>query len=288
MINSPGGRDMATKLVRAVSWSGAQLKRGVVLCRSVESLVGQLYLLYLPTARKRRDKALVLVHGQSRNLETLVDIFRPYAERYGATLIAPVFDGESSSNYQRLGLNQRRDGGLLPHDRLHLILDDVKQLTEISTQRFHLFGHSGGAQFAHRYAMAFPDTVIRYAISSPGWFTSPDTIEAFPYGMKENPKLPNISLDIDKFLHIPVYVMVGENDIVRGAMLNQSERIDRTQGRTRVERAERWVAAINTAARGRGLKPPAHFKILPDAGHDLAEMDESGRLGRHAARFLFR
>jgi len=279
---------MATRLVKTASRSGGQLDRGVVLRRTVEGLVEQFYLLYVPAEQKSRNKALVLVHGQSRNVEILVDVFRPHAERYGVTLIAPIFDKESSRNYQRLGLNQRRDSGLPPQDRLRLIIDDANQLTEISTQRFHLFGHSGGAQFAHRYAMAFPDSVIRYAISSPGWYTLPDTTEAFPYGMKENSKLPSISPDIEKFLHIPVCVLVGRNDTGRGAMVNKSERIDRTQGRTRLESAENWVAAINAVARGRGLKPPAHFIILPDAGHDLAEMDESGRLGRRASKFLFK
>jgi len=253
----------------------------------VQDLTAPSYLLYLPTPGTSQDKPLDLVHGQSRKPEVLLGVFRPYAEQFGATLIAPVFDKKNSAGYQQLGLNQRRGAGIRPHVGLRRILDDVERLTGIPTERFHLYGHSGGAQFGHRYVMAFPDSVKRYAISSAGWYTLPDPTEAFPYGVKENPSLPGIAPDIERLLRVPVCVLVGENDTRRGAMLKKSEQIDGTQGRTRVERAERWVAAMNAAARGRGLDPPAHLQTLPDAGHDLAELEALGRLGSRVSQFLF-
>lgn len=279
---------MAIKLVRAVSWPEGQLKRGVVLHRTVEYLACQSYLLYLPAARKKRHNVLVLVHGQGRNVEVMVDIFRTYAEKHDAILIAPIFDKDISSGYQRLGLKQRGGDGVLPQTRLRLILDEVSQFAEVPIKRFYMFGHSGGAQFCHRYVMAFPDVVKRYAISAAGWYTLPDVNDVFPYGMKANPELPSILPDIDKFLQVPVCVLVGEKDTGRGATVNKSERIDRSQGRTRLERAESWVAAVTAVARDLGLDPSAQLQILPDAGHDFGDMEASGRLARRAAKFLFK
>jgi len=94
----------------------------------------------------RRNKPLVLVHGQSRKPEVIVGVFRPYDEQNGAALIAPVFDKENSAGYQRQGLSSRRDDRSLTSVWLRRILDDVERLTDIPTERFHLYGHSGGAR----------------------------------------------------------------------------------------------------------------------------------------------
>jgi len=263
------------------------MERGVVLHRTMEDLTGQSYLIYLAVARVKRNRVLVLVHGETRNPRIIMDVFRTYADRLGATLIAPIFDKKTSANYQRLGFNQRKSDNILPHIKLRSILDEVNRLTDIPTKRFHLFGHSGGAQFAHRYAIAFPDTVMRCAISAAGWYTFPDEAVAFPYGMKAMTGLPFVAPDIEKFLNIPMCVLVGANDTGRGSNLKKSARIDRMQGRTRLERAERWVAAMTEAARGRGLEPCTHLQVLPGAGHDLASMEARGDIGRRVSRFLF-
>ena len=84
--------------------------------------------------------------------------------------------------------------------------------------------------------------------------------------MKATPRLPDLAPDIEKFLRIPVSVLVGENDTGRGARFNKSARIDRAQGQTRLARAERWVAAMTAAADGCGLDTPAHLQILLDRG----------------------
>ncbi len=263
------------------------MRLGKVLCRTLADSTGPSYLLYLPVENARQDRPLVLVHGQSRGAEVLVEVFRPFAEQYGATLIAPVFDRVTSSGYQRLGLNSRQEGFSRPDVRFGRIIDDVKRLTDISIERIHLFGHSGGAQFAHRYVMAYPDTVKRYAISAAGWYTLPDPSVDFPHGMKATPRIPSFVPNIEKFLGVPVCVLVGEDDTVRNASLNTSKRLDRTQGRTRVERAKTWVTAIGVAARERGLEPRAQLHILPEAGHSISELAMRGRLGDIVSRFLF-
>jgi len=82
--------------------------------------------------------------------------------------------------------------------------------------------------------MAFSDSVIRYTISSAGWYPLPDTDVAFPYGMKATPRLPDVAPDIEKSLRIPVSVLVGKYDNGRGGRFNKLARIDRTQGQMRL------------------------------------------------------
>lgn len=248
---------------------------------------GPPYLLYLAAKHADRNRPLVLIHGQSRSAETLVKVFQSFAEQYGATLIAPVFDRETSAGYQRLGLLSRQEGWRRPDVRLGRILDDVKRLTGISTERFHLFGHSGGAQFAHRYVMAYPDSVKRYAISAAGWYTLPDPYIDFPYGMKANPRVPSFTPNIEKFLGVPACVLVGSDDTARDASLNRSKLLDQTQGRTRVERARTWVKAMGIAARERGIEPRVQLHILPEVGHGIADLAAHGKLGHIVSRYLF-
>ena len=261
--------------------------RGEVLSRALAGSSEPSYLLYLPTKEGSRDRPLVLVHGQSRGADDLVEVFRPFAEQYGATLIAPVFDKKRSAGYQRLGLMSRGESRSRADVRLRRVLEDVRELTGIPTDRFRLFGHSGGAQFAHRFVMAHPESVERYAISAAGWYTSPDPSVNFPHGMKAIPKIPDFAANIDRFLGVPVCVLVGAQDTARNASLNTSERVDRTQGRTRVERASNWVTAMAAAARQRGLETSVRLQVLPEVGHRFGDLASRGQLGRIVSQYLF-
>ena len=53
----------------------------------------------------------------------------------------------------------------------YVSLADWQECTGIDTRRINLFGFSGGAQFAHRYAMAHPGSVNALVLTAPGWFT---------------------------------------------------------------------------------------------------------------------
>ena len=49
------------------------------------------------------DRVLVCVHGVSRNALEQIQLLRPYAERFGFALIAPLFEPNVFRDYQRLG-----------------------------------------------------------------------------------------------------------------------------------------------------------------------------------------
>ncbi|MFQ5774700.1 MAG: hypothetical protein ACE5GS_09300 [Kiloniellaceae bacterium] len=261
--------------------------RGRLLRRTVDGGGQHAYYLYRPAKPAGRPKILVLIHGVSRNAREHMKVFQPYAERDGVTLVAPLFDEDHFRGYQRLGLNPRAERGNRADLSLHRILEEIGAPAGMPAGRFHLFGHSGGAQFAHRYAMAYPEHVIRYAISAAGWYTMPDLAVAYPHGMRVGKKAPGLRLDIERFLRIPACVLVGANDVERDATFKKSAFLDATQGRTRIERAERWVGAMTTAARWRGLDTPFALHVLPRAGHDFTELAKQGALAEVVFRCLF-
>ncbi len=244
------------------------------------------YYLFRPQASKENAPLLVSVHGISRNAEEHIRAFAALAEARAVAVLAPLFDRQNFRGFQRLWTSPR-NGGHSAEPAFLAMLDDVSARTGLDAGRLCLFGHSGGAQFVHRFAMAHPDRVVRYVVSAAGWYTLPDLARPYPYGMKPSRRVPpEARFDIDAFLRIPACVFVGERDTQRDRALNTASTIDSHQGTSRRERAEAWIGAMTTAARWRGLDTCFTLRVLPGSGHDFTEMVQAG-LAEAAFRFLF-
>lgn len=243
---------------------------------------GLRYALRLPPDQGIDTPVFVAIHGISRNALDHFNAFAGLAQSRQAIVIAPLFDAAGFPDYQRLG---RR--GLGPRADLALIalVDDVLASCGLRSRKLHLFGHSGGAQFTHRFVIAHPQRVARYAISAAGWYTFPDESADYPYGLREPPD----GLDMtgqQRFLSVPGCVFVGMRDQRRGPSLRQRERVDTQQGTTRIERAMRWTAAMNSRARELGLPEPVQLRRLPDAGHSFSGLVRRAGLHEQAWEFL--
>ncbi len=232
------------------------------------------YYLYVPSRVDPAARPLVVVHGISRRAHVHLATFAPLAEISGRILIAPLFSKARCKRYQQLVVDPcQADEALLA------TLRTVAAKTGHDMGQIDLFGFSGGAQFAHRFAMMYPERVGRLAVASAGWYTLPDYQEAFPYGLagavkgreRFRPKLPD-------FLAIPTLVMVGEKDLIRDGSLRQKPELDRRQGLTRVERAARWTQAMRQAAADRGVQAEIAFRVLPACGHSFEDCARDGGL----------
>ncbi|HMA30796.1 MAG TPA: alpha/beta hydrolase [Casimicrobiaceae bacterium] len=240
------------------------------------------YALEMPAQPGAGTPVVVAVHGISRNASDHHAAFAGLAQSRGAILVVPLFEAAEFRDYQRLGRDgrgQRADLALLS------LIDGVLSSRGLSGRRFHLFGHSGGAQFAHRFVMAHPERVARYAISAAGWYTFPDDSQDFPYGLRHPPS----GIDMSRqrlFLSVPGRVFVGMRDQRRGTSLRQHERVDAEQGRTRIERATRWTAAMNARAQALDLRPPLDLRQLPGSGHSFGGLVRRAALHEQVWAFL--
>lgn len=231
---------------------------------------------YSPKERDLLRRPLVCVHGISRNAIEHVYAFRQQADEMGFPIIAPVFDQRDYRGYQTLG-SKTGWNALVAFEGL---LDEIA--AEAGGGSVDIFGFSGGGQFAHRFAMARPARVGALVISSAGWYTFPGEAARYPRGLAG--KRPP-GADEAAFLAIPMLVAVGSADRAIDATLRQGKRINAQQGADRVERARNWTAAVNDAARARGLPPPAVYAELTGAAHSLADCVAAG-LVRRAADFF--
>ena len=252
-------------------WS---LPKGRLLLRALRNEPWQEYLVYLPVAERAEPRILLAVHGINRNAIEQAKSFAEICERQNVVLVVPVFEPDLHSDYQRLG---RQGRGVRADLALNRCLDEVALLTGADVSQFAMFGFSGGAQFVHRYAMAHPHRVKHAVLAAAGWYTFPDNTQRFPYGIRTTKRLPRVNFDPEQFLHIGFDVIVGEDD-TGTTNVRRTERTIRQQGTTRVERAERWVAAMKAATVAFGLEPNVSLTKVSNADHSFEKLCAEGGL----------
>ena len=221
---------------------------------------------------------IVAVHGIARNAREQASLLAREAAARGHLVIAPHFDAERWKHYQRLGKKRRTDLALIS------LLADVRADYPILAGDIVLSGFSGGAQFAHRFALLHPRLVRRLIVTAAGWYTFPSDAP-YPYGLSDRPGSiarwgETFAANLDQFLELPIEAAVGAFDNAADATLRRGEAIDRAQGVGRLSRATRWVEALQATARARGIDPRIRLHVLPDCAHDFAMCVRIGGLDR--------
>lgn len=261
------------------------LTPGSVTARTLRGDPDLPYFLFVPEEVTDETALFVTVHGRSRNAVKHAELFAPFVRRLGIVMVAPLFTKERFPDYNCLGRAGRSERADLALDR---ILAEAGRLTGGRTDRIYLFGYSGGGQFAHRYAMAYPDRVAAVAIGAPGWYTFPEGTLAYPRGLRSDGSLPGVvAFDPHRFLRLPMPVLVGERDIQRDPNLNQEPDVDAQQGLHRVERARRWTAAMQAAAGAMAYDTAYTLEILPGVGHSFVDCMTLAGMGDKVFAHLF-
>jgi len=250
--------------------------RGRILSIYQPKLAQLPYFLFIPTKTRPDAKPLISMHGWTRNAGEHAFRLAKFAEKHGTVLIAPLFSKTAHRHYQRLEV---RKGEACPAVQFDRLLHDVALKFQVDTDSVNLFGFSGGAQFAHRYALMRPGRINRMVLMAAGWYTFPDREKRYPFGIAASKVLGDRDLYLDKALNIPTCVVVGGRDVNRDSSLRTGPGIDKMQGFTRVERAERWIKAMRDTASTVNIKPEFAFKIIDRANHDFGECIQHHELG---------
>jgi poly(3-hydroxybutyrate) depolymerase len=233
------------------------------------------FFLYRPARERAGAPLVVSVHGIARNAAAHAYRLMEEAERYGVVVAAPLFSKARYGQYQQLldaKSGARSDFALLD------IMDAAQRLSSADASKILLFGYSGGAQFAHRFAMAHPARVTSAVLAAAGWYTFPLLGARYPYGLDAGGA--TLSFDPHGFLQVKYHVMVGDLDTERDNSLRQSKRLDRAQGHTRVERARNWVQVMQGLARELQVDASVSLLTLPSVGHSFVESVEKAALPR--------
>lgn len=221
------------------------------------------YFLFCPERLKADAPIMLSIHGYTRNAAEHAFRLAPLADAYGVILVVPHL---TRKRYRRFHLLQPDTEGVFPEDALEAVLGDVKRRLGVAAGELLLFGYSGGGQFAHRYMMTCAGRVAKAALFAPGWYTWPDENLPYPFGLGDSETACGRQFSLENLGKSDIHVFVGEADIQRNGSLNTNPEIDRVQGTTRLERAKRWVSAIN---QDRPEDNRIGLTVLKGVGHDF-------------------
>jgi len=225
---------------------------------------------------------LVALHGIARDACEIARGFAPEAARTGRTVIVPHFAEDRWPVFQRIPRRARPDRALLA------LLAALREAGLIDDAPVDIFGFSGGAQLAHRFAMLYPEAAGRLHLGAAGWYTLPDTGLAYPVGLGPDRRGDDswgrrMASGLAAFLDRRFDIHVGALDTGQDPSLRRAPLLDAAQGTNRLARARRYAAAIAERQRAAGLQERAEVHVLPDCGHDFGDCARHGLAARVAA-----
>ena len=207
--------------------------------------------LYVPksTSAGERSPLLVLIHGTTRK-DWLRDSFRDFAERTGTVLLAPLFPVGAAAADDVHGYKWLDAHGMRFDLLLLDMIDQAAETWPIATNRFALFGFSGGGQFAHRFAYLHPQRLTALSIGAPGNVTLPDRARPWPAGVRGLEERFGVEFNPDAARTIPIHLVVGGADTETWEIARSPDDPVYTRGvndesTTRIAKLERLRGALD-------------------------------------------
>jgi pimeloyl-ACP methyl ester carboxylesterase len=175
------------------------------------------YYLYVPPhftlEDAQRFDLCVLVHGTGRTPSVYRDLFRDFADANDAIVLAPLFPASINrpgelSNYKFIAFE-----GIRYDHVLLAMVDEVRARYALTPRPFALFGFSGGAHFAHRFAYLHPDQLLAVSIGAPGMVTLLDPSLPWWRGTQDLEQRFGRTVDLDALRRVQVQMVVGAQDV---------------------------------------------------------------------------
>jgi pimeloyl-ACP methyl ester carboxylesterase len=174
------------------------------------------YTLYVPRAilESGNDVELVVVmHGTGRQFTNYRDAFAEFGRWNNCIVLCPLFPVGVRGDGNRDGFKHLIEGDI-HYDRV--LLDMVDEIGERYGKRFDqfaLFGFSGGAQFANRFAYLHPERLWAVSIGAPGSVTTLDINRDWWVGLRGFEQRFGKAFDLDALRRVPVHMVVGKADL---------------------------------------------------------------------------
>jgi poly(3-hydroxybutyrate) depolymerase len=229
---------------------------------------------YTPTGYKANSKVLFVMHGTNRDADRYRDEWAELSEAHNVLLIVPQFNQQDFG--RALGYNlgnvftsnkydQVNPREIWAYSAIEPLFDLVKEKYGNTSDSYHLYGHSAGSQFVHRFIFFVPEArVSKIVTANAGWYTVPDFKVSFPYGLKNTPVTQK---DVIASLQKPVVVLLGEADNdPQHPSLRRAEPAMR-QGKHRFERGHYFYQQAQLAAEEFQVDFKWKLATVPEVGH---------------------
>lgn len=236
---------------------------------------------HVPEQAEALSPIVLVLHGDDRDASEYRSAWIASADQYGFIVAAPEFTEEDfpgSSGYALgnifLDGNQPKpedenDPEVWTYSVIEPLWDDLRDRTGNLSNIYHVFGHSAGAQFAHRLVEFVPDAPYGYVLAAnAGWYTVPDDNVTFPYGLGQSPREGRGR----EFFRVALLVLAGSEDTdPYSANLRHTPEAD-AQGQHRLARALYFMEESSNLATATQEDYAWTFELVEGVGHDHAEM----------------
>ena len=239
---------------------------------------------YIPTSGNVENMPVLFsFHGAERLGAPQIDIWKDFAERDGFIVLAPQFSKEYyNENQYQFGnvFTTRKCKTLNPENKwtystIEPMLEFMQKETGNKAPTYRIFGHSGGAQFVHRYLIAKPDARVEKAVAAnPGswtWISDDGSVNGFsedvtwPYTLKNTPF--NNERNIKAYLARNFVVQLGNADTLTSGAGLPTAPASLAQGASRFERGQNYFQTVEEYAQEHGYTFSWKKVIVKGVGH---------------------
>lgn len=221
-------------------------------------------------------RVVFALHGLSRQGAATRDAWAAQADRFGFLVVTPHFDNvayKGSANYsvgRVITRGERNDPSTWTFAVIDELFDDIKARHGLRAVSYTLFGHSAGAQFAHRLAQLVPAArVERVIAANAGWYTMMDGSQPYPWGLGGTGMQP---ADECRAFARPMTILLGDLDTdPNHDQLNRDPGAMK-QGLHRLARGQNFFAASRARAQALGCRFAWTLNTAPGIGHEFDKM----------------
>lgn len=236
---------------------------------------------HVPRNADANSPVVVVLHGMGRNGENYRDAWVEPAETHGFVVLVPEFTatlypGAAEYNLGRIFADDgsRRAEVDWSYSQIEPVFRNARSRLGLNRERFHLYGHSAGSQFAHRYLLFVADAPVdRVVLANAGWYTLPDPTLRWPYGIggsgiggsEGEGVIPEAQ--VRSFLRRDVVVLLGDQDIdpEDSGLRNTPDAV--AQGPHRFARGHHYFEQTRERAEALGVVSPWQLDTVPGVGH---------------------
>ncbi|MGE0698798.1 MAG: alpha/beta hydrolase [Hyphomicrobiaceae bacterium] len=233
--------------------------------------------LHCPATWRSDGRVLFVMHGRQRNAATYRDQWIAEADRHTLLIVVPEFDQASFPGVAAYNWGSVVDDAGKPRPPeawafgiIDAVFAEVRRLTGASRETYSLYGHSAGAQFAHRFLLLARTTKAELIVTAnAGSYTVPVRTIGFPFGLDG---VAVTEPDLDRAFARSVVVLLGEadNDPAHSSLPRQPGA--QAQGPHRLARGRHFFEAARSQAAARGVAFNWTLVTVPAVGHDNAGM----------------
>jgi pimeloyl-ACP methyl ester carboxylesterase len=216
--------------------------------------------------KPERTPLVVAVHGSSRNAFDYRNDFAAFGQAHDACVMAPCFPMDMRLAAPDQQYTTLASDGPRADLTLLAMIDEFGALLGTRFDPVLLYGYSGGAQFAQRFALVHPQRLGAVSIGAPGYVTLPTHDKRWWTGVSDLAERFGQALDLPALRRLPVHLVIGADDTDDvDAWTLQELQMDaadyRRYGHNRVQRLQTLAEAL------RAVGVTVRHEVLPGLEH---------------------